>query len=184
MKTTLIVLIVLVLIGGIAFAMTRNTPNSEAVICTMDAKLCPDGSYVGRVGPNCEFALCPGASTSTDEMATTTGIINSVTNASSTLTATTSVSLATSTTVTFTSSGFSPSSVIVAEGGKVTFVNNSSASMWPASDPHPTHNGYPGFDAEKAIGNGGSWTFTFNKKGSWGYHNHLNPMNKGTVIVQ
>lgn len=27
--------------------------------CTMDVKVCPDGSYVGRVGPNCEFAPCP-----------------------------------------------------------------------------------------------------------------------------
>ncbi|HEY4495911.1 MAG TPA: Gmad2 immunoglobulin-like domain-containing protein [Candidatus Paceibacterota bacterium] len=30
------------------------------VACTMEAKICPDGSAVGRVGPNCEFALCPG----------------------------------------------------------------------------------------------------------------------------
>lgn len=29
------------------------------VACTMDARECPDGSYVGRVGPNCEFAPCP-----------------------------------------------------------------------------------------------------------------------------
>ena len=28
--------------------------------CTMDAKLCPDGSSVGRSGPKCEFAACPG----------------------------------------------------------------------------------------------------------------------------
>ena len=32
----------------------------EPVACTMDAKECPDGSYVGRVGPNCDFATCPG----------------------------------------------------------------------------------------------------------------------------
>lgn len=32
----------------------------EQVACTMDAKLCPDGSAVGRQGPNCEFAPCPG----------------------------------------------------------------------------------------------------------------------------
>lgn len=30
------------------------------VACTMDAKICPDGSSVGRVGPKCEFAACPG----------------------------------------------------------------------------------------------------------------------------
>ena len=27
--------------------------------CTMDAKICPDGSSVGRIGPDCEFAPCP-----------------------------------------------------------------------------------------------------------------------------
>jgi hypothetical protein len=25
----------------------------------MEAKLCPDGSYVGRTGPKCEFTPCP-----------------------------------------------------------------------------------------------------------------------------
>jgi len=30
------------------------------VACSMIAKLCPDGTAVGRVGPNCEFAPCPG----------------------------------------------------------------------------------------------------------------------------
>lgn len=29
------------------------------VACTADAMLCPDGTYVGRTGPNCEF-VCPG----------------------------------------------------------------------------------------------------------------------------
>ena len=29
--------------------------------CTMEAKICPDGSAVGRTGPNCEFAPCPTA---------------------------------------------------------------------------------------------------------------------------
>lgn len=29
------------------------------VACTMDAKICPDGSAVGRSGPKCEFTPCP-----------------------------------------------------------------------------------------------------------------------------
>ncbi|MGB2580312.1 MAG: hypothetical protein WBC83_01305 [Minisyncoccia bacterium] len=29
--------------------------NSDAVVCTADAKVCPDGTSVGRTGPNCEF---------------------------------------------------------------------------------------------------------------------------------
>ena len=36
-----------------------NLSGGEAVFCTMDAKLCPDGSYVGRTGPKCEFDPCP-----------------------------------------------------------------------------------------------------------------------------
>jgi len=35
----------------------QNQPRA----CTEEAKLCPDGSYVGRTGPNCEFAPCPNA---------------------------------------------------------------------------------------------------------------------------
>lgn len=27
--------------------------------CTLEAKVCPDGSTVGRSGPNCKFAPCP-----------------------------------------------------------------------------------------------------------------------------
>ena len=36
-------------------------PGDDMVICTMDAKICPDGTAVGRTGPNCEFAPCPDA---------------------------------------------------------------------------------------------------------------------------
>lgn len=32
--------------------------NSGPIACTMDAKQCSDGTYVGRSGPNCEF-ICP-----------------------------------------------------------------------------------------------------------------------------
>ncbi|MEY4731453.1 MAG: hypothetical protein RL681_399 [Candidatus Parcubacteria bacterium] len=35
------------------------TPKGNLIQCPMDAKLCPDGSSVGRTGPNCEFAPCP-----------------------------------------------------------------------------------------------------------------------------
>lgn len=33
--------------------------NSSIKACTEEAKICPDGSAVGRTGPNCEFAACP-----------------------------------------------------------------------------------------------------------------------------
>lgn len=34
-----------------------SSPSTSA--CREDAKKCPDGSYVARTGPNCEFAPCP-----------------------------------------------------------------------------------------------------------------------------
>lgn len=34
-----------------------DLPNQTA--CTMEAKICPDGSAVGRSGPKCEFDPCP-----------------------------------------------------------------------------------------------------------------------------
>lgn len=36
-----------------------HTNPDNAVVCTMEAKMCPDGSFVGRSGPNCEFKACP-----------------------------------------------------------------------------------------------------------------------------
>jgi len=54
--------VVLVLGAGIFFwsGFNKNSlKNNLPVACTMDAKLCSDGSAVGRTGPNCEFAKCP-----------------------------------------------------------------------------------------------------------------------------
>lgn len=36
----------------------KDKDNSEKA-CTLEAKMCPDGSAVGRTGPNCEFSACP-----------------------------------------------------------------------------------------------------------------------------
>src|ERR1051326_866180 len=53
--------------------------------------------------------------------------------------------------VDYTSSGFSPSTLTVKAGDTVVFKNKSSSAFWPASDPHPTHTDYPGFDAKQPI---------------------------------
>jgi len=61
-------------------------------------------------------------------------------------------------------------------------VNNDNKSHWPASDPHPQHTNYSGFDSE-GIAGGGSWSFTFNTKGFWGWHDHQFPSTSGTITV-
>jgi hypothetical protein len=43
-------------------------------VCTMDAKQCPDGSYVSRVAPSCEFAACPLNSSKATSTTSTTPI--------------------------------------------------------------------------------------------------------------
>jgi hypothetical protein len=58
------VIVILILIGAGIYYVTRpmvtaTNPNDQVVACTMDARVCPDGSSVGRSGPNCEFAECP-----------------------------------------------------------------------------------------------------------------------------
>ena len=48
------------------FSGAATVITEEPVFCTMDAKMCPDGSYVGRTGPKCEFAACPGSTSMSD----------------------------------------------------------------------------------------------------------------------
>ncbi|MFA5888692.1 MAG: DUF333 domain-containing protein [Candidatus Paceibacterota bacterium] len=36
-----------------------DEPTNTGIACTEEAKICPDGSAVGRIGRNCEFAPCP-----------------------------------------------------------------------------------------------------------------------------
>jgi len=40
-------------------AVGENLLPEEIIACTMDAMMCPDGSYVGRIAPECEFSPCP-----------------------------------------------------------------------------------------------------------------------------
>jgi hypothetical protein len=61
----LIFVIVVFIVGIILYIYNpepieyKNPKEQEPVACTMEAKLCPDGSYVGRIPPDCEFEKCP-----------------------------------------------------------------------------------------------------------------------------
>ena len=105
-----------------------------------------------------------------------------------------SVSVGTTHTVRLTSSGFSPSTVDIKKGDKVTWVNDTASSMWVASAQHPTHTAYAGTSlSEHCSGGmmtafdqcaaGSSYTFTFDKTGMWRYHNHSNSSQSGSVVV-
>lgn len=86
-------------------------------------------------------------------------------------------------TVEIQSNRFAPNLVQIKKGERVTWVNKDTRSHQVSSNPHPIHNGLPGFDSLKGIKEGGTYSFTFDKVGSWGYHDHLSPAIEGKIIV-
>lgn len=91
-------------------------------------------------------------------------------------------------TVTYDSNGFSPKEIVVAKGTTVSFDNKTEIPMWVASDPHPDHFDYPEFDVIRLNGQypepRNDFSFTFDKPGTWTYHNHTMPGDIGKVTVQ
>jgi hypothetical protein len=66
-----IVLVFVAACGAWYFVVDHNNVPSGSVACTQEAKECPDGSYVGRIGSNCEFAACPNIGNSTSTVTST-----------------------------------------------------------------------------------------------------------------
>ncbi|MBI2549848.1 hypothetical protein HYV83_01550 [Candidatus Woesearchaeota archaeon] len=99
-------------------------------------------------------------------------------------------------TVMITATGFNPQTLTIKAGETVLFLNQDTEQHWPASAAHPTHVVYPEpggcigskFDACKGLATGEPFMFTFNQKGSWKYHDHLNccsdPAFFGTIVVE
>jgi plastocyanin len=87
--------------------------------------------------------------------------------------------------VSITSTGFVPASISVNVGQAVTWTNNDSSPHIVASDPYPTDNALAGFNAKQNMSRNDSFSFVFNKVGTYTYHDNLNPYAiKGTVIVK
>ncbi len=78
---------------------------------------------------------------------------------------------------------FNPSVVTVSEGETVTWVNKDEIKRQVASDPHPSHDALPGLVSDE-LEQGQSFTYTFEQSGEWLYHDNLNPIKKGKVVVE
>jgi plastocyanin len=85
--------------------------------------------------------------------------------------------------IVYTSNGYSPSFLKVPLGSRVAFKNASKIPMWTASDPHPTHTDYSGFDARKDYKNGEIYIFKFTKTGTFSFHNHERSLDRGIIQV-
>jgi plastocyanin len=87
-------------------------------------------------------------------------------------------------TVRYTNSGFQPKKLTVSVGTMVEFVNQSDKTMWVASNVHPEHEILPTFDQFKEVPKGQSYMYTFDKKGTWPYHDHVSPAIEGVITVE
>lgn len=83
-----------------------------------------------------------------------------------------------------TDEGFEPERVEIEAGDTVIFENKDIEGHWPASDDHPMHDEYPDFDPKEEIEAGEEWSFTFEEPGDWGFHDHMNPLSAGEVVVR
>lgn len=118
-----------------------------------------------------------------DDKATTSSTTSSDTQGTGNENAQTNDTAVIAATITYGNSGFSPSSVTVKAGDTIKVVNSSDNDLDMESDPHPVHTDNTELNIG-AVASGSSTTFKVSNKGTWGYHNHENENEKGTIIVQ
>lgn len=79
--------------------------------------------------------------------------------------------------------GYAPTSLTIAVGDTVTWTNNGTKPATVNSDPHPSHQDYPPLNLGM-MKPGASVSLKFDTAGTYGYHNHLNSSQRGTIIVK
>ena len=91
--------------------------------------------------------------------------------------------------------GFTPDNLSIKTGDTVKFINKSTEEMWVGSNDHPTHAVYAGTKLREhcpdtsgtafdQCGKGNEYSFTFNKVGSWKYHNHTRAGMGGVIVAK
>src|SRR5690348_14232512 len=85
--------------------------------------------------------------------------------------------------ITLNTTGFSPDTLTIKAGTLVTWTNKIGKIAQVDSNPHPVHTSYPlmNFDT---FSDGSSISLVFDKPGTYHYHNHLNPSQTGTIVVE
>lgn len=168
----LVLFFIVLVVLGIYWSMGRNispqkiTPVPDVITqdqdrgdsplaCTEEAKLCPDGSYVGRDGPNCEFAECPSPVVNNPPPATVENTAKSYF-------------------VDISGFVFAPNTLTINKGDTVTWTNKDSA-------PHTV---FGSGLSSATLGKNQSFTFTFNSAGTYSYICSIHPSMKGVIVVQ
>ena len=85
--------------------------------------------------------------------------------------------------VVLTNEGFEPREFTIVRGTVVTFSTTRDKPFWPASNIHPNHEIYPEFDPERSLSPTQEWSFTFERTGTFGLHDHLRAYFNGVIHV-
>lgn len=87
--------------------------------------------------------------------------------------------------VSYTNTGFSPQKITIKAGQTVRFLNASGAhSLWIAAAAGPTNFPLTEFNQGKSVGKGGTYNYTFSRKGNYVYYNNNNKNDVGLITVQ
>lgn len=86
-------------------------------------------------------------------------------------------------TITATNSGFDPETITIKAGTRVIWTSTIDGPVAIASADHPVHRAYPPLNLGR-FEKGSSVQLVFDKPGTYKYHDHLNPGNTGTVVVE
>lgn len=80
--------------------------------------------------------------------------------------------------------GFSPPALRVPAGSEVTLKNESSKQLQFSSDPYPGATNNPELNSDIILQPGETQEMIIAHRGTWGYHNHLNPDHSGLLVVE
>lgn len=65
-RELILMMVILPAMARCSTTEVQEAAPADKVMCIQDAKQCPDGTWVGRSGPNCEFK-CPSPPSSKDK---------------------------------------------------------------------------------------------------------------------
>lgn len=181
-----ILIIVLVLMGAVFLVLNKNSASSKSTTSPQPPTATSSAKTQTATSSATENQTQSTTPTTT-QTTTTTNSTTQQTSPTNIQTPTTptqpALTVPTSATITYSNSGFDPSLITIASGGKLTIQNNSNIVLDFASDPHPQHTCNPQLNAGN-INPGSSKTITLTTVITCGVHNHLRPGDKSTVAVK
>lgn len=80
--------------------------------------------------------------------------------------------------------GFEPSTLVVKQGTVVIWKNDDTEAHRVAANPFPSHGELPSLDSQDNIAPQSDFAYTFTNKGTFHYHDELNPDRNATIIVE